>query len=92
MFLYRVDMLHIHEIRSFFLFLTRRDTEEKPGNAPLTQFSDIFERIMSQSSAQRSTQSRNVGYTYFYSSNLNEIDDITVNNYDNIQLHDIGNL
>ena len=31
-------------------------------------------------------------YTYFYSSNLNEIDGITVNNYDNIKLHDIVNL
>ena len=28
-------------------------------------------------------------YTYFYSPSLNEIDDITNNNYDNIQLHDI---
>ena len=31
-------------------------------------------------------------YTHFYSPDLNEMNDITVNNYDNIQLHDIGNL
>ena len=37
-------------------------------------------------------KNRNVGYTYFYSPNLNEIDDITINYYDKIQLHDIGNL
>ena len=30
--------------------------------------------------------------TYIYSPNLNEIDDITINNYDKIQLHYIGNL
>ena len=65
---------------------------QKPGNALITQFSDIIERIKSQPSAPRSTQSRNVGYTYFYSPNLNEIDDITINNYDKIQLHDIRNL
>ena len=31
-------------------------------------------------------------YTYFHSPNLNEIYDITVNNYDNKQLYDIENL
>ena len=31
-------------------------------------------------------------YTYFYPPNLNEIDDITVNNYDNIQLHTISEI
>ena len=51
-----------------------------------------MERVKSHPSAQRSTQNRNVGYTYFYSPNLNEIDDITINNYDKIQLHDIGNV
>ena len=73
-------------------FLIRIDTVQKPGNALITPFLDIIERIKSQPSAQRSTQNRNVGYTYFYSPNLNEIDDITINNYDKIQLHDIGNL
>ena len=73
-------------------FLIRIDIVQKPGNALITQFSDIIERIKSQPSAPRSTQSRNVGNTYFYTPNLNEIDDITINNYDKIQLHDIRNL
>ena len=68
------------------------ETVQKPGNALITQFSDIIERIKSQPSPQKSTQNRDVGYTYFYSPNLNEKDDITINNYDKIQLHDIGNL
>ena len=72
--------------------MIRIDTVQKPGNALITQFSDIIERIKFKPSAQRFTQNRNVGYTYFYSPNLNEIDDITINNYDKIQLHDIGNL
>ena len=94
MFLNRIDNLHNHDknIILIFIFLIRIDTVQKPGNAPITQFSDIIERIKSQPSAPRSTQSRNVGYTYFYSPKLNEIDDITINNYDKIQLHDIGNL
>ena len=94
MFLNRIDNLHNHNnsIISVFIFLTRIDTEENPDNALITQFSDIIERIKSQPSAQRSTQNHNVCYTYFYSPNLNEIRDITVNNYDSIQLHDIGNL
>ena len=94
MFLNRIDNLHNHNnsIILIFIFLIRRDTVQKPGNALITQFSDIIERIKSQPSAQRSTQNGNVGYTYFYSPNLNEIDDITINNYDKIQLHDIGNL
>ena len=54
-------------------FLIRIDTVQKPGNALITQFSDIIERIKSQPSAQRSTQNRNVGYTYFYSPNMNEM-------------------
>ena len=94
MFLNRIDNLHNHDhsIILFFICLIRIDIVQKPGNALITQFSDIIERIKSQPSAPRSTQSRNVGYTYFYSPNLNEIDAITINNYDNIQLHDIRNL
>ena len=94
MFLNRIDNLHDHDnsIILIFIFLIRIDTVQKPGNVLITQFSDIIERMKSQASAQKSTQNRNVGYTYFYSPDLNEIDDITVNNYDNIQLHDIGNL
>ena len=95
MFLNRIDNLHNHAniiILFFFIFLIRIDTVQKPGNALVTQFSDIIERIMSQPSAQRSTQNRNAGYPYLYSPSLNEIDDITINNYDKIQLHDIGNL
>ena len=93
MFLNRIDNLHNHANSIIFiLFLIRIDTVQKPGNAMITQFSDIIERLKSQPSAQRSTQNRNVGYTYLYSPKLNEIDDITINNYDKIQLHDIGNL
>ena len=94
MFLNRIDNLHNHDnsIIFIFIFLTRKDTIEKPGNVLITQFSDIIERIKSQPSAQRSTQNPNVGYIYFHSSNLNETDAITVNIYDNIQLHDICNL
>ena len=94
MFLNRIDNLHNHDnsIILIFIFLIRIDTVQKPGNALITHFSDIIARKKSQPSAPRSTQSRNVGYTYFYSPHLNEIDDITINNYDKIQLHDIGNL
>ena len=94
MFLNRIDNLHNHaySIILVFIFLIRIDTVQKPGNALITQFSDIIERIKSQPSVQRSTQNRNIGYTYLYSPNLNEIYDITINNYDKIQLHDIGNL
>ena len=94
MFLDRIDNLHNHynSIIIIFIFLIRIDTAQKPGNALITQFSDIIERIKSQPSAPRPTQSRNVGYTYFYSLDLIEIDDITINNSDKIQLHDIGNL
>ena len=94
MFLNRIDNLHNHanSIILIFNFLIRKDTIQKPGNALITQFLDIIERIKSQPSVQRSTQNRNIGYTYLYSPNLNEIDDITINNYDKIQLHDIGNL
>ena len=94
MFLNRIDNLHNHDnsIILIFIFLIRIDTVQKPGNALITQFSDIIERIKSQPSAQRSTQNRNVGYTYFHSPNLNEKDDIAINNYDEIQLHEICNL
>ena len=94
MFLNRIDNSHNHanSIIIIFIFLIRIDTVQKPGNALITQFSDIIKRIKSQPSVQRSTQNRNIGYTYLYSPNLNEIDDITINNYDKIQLHDIGNL
>ena len=94
MFLNRIDNLHNlkNSIILLFIFLIRIDTVQKPGNALITQFSDIIEQIKSQPSAQRSTQNSNVGYTYFYSPNLIETDDITINNYDKIQLHDIGNL
>ena len=93
-FLDRIDNLHNHDnsIILIFIFLIRIDTVQNPGKALITQFSDIIERINSQQSASTSTQSRNVGYTYFYSPNVNEIDDITFNNYDKILLHDIGNL
>ena len=86
MFLNRIDNLHNHDhsIILFFIFLIRVDTVQKPGNALITHFSDIIERITAQPSAPRSTHSR-IGYTYFYSPNLNEIDDITINNYDKIQ-------
>ena len=94
MFLNRIENLHKRDnsIILIFIFLIRIDTVQKPGNALITQFSDIIVRIKSQPSAQRFTQNRNVGYTYFYSPNLNEIDNITINNFDKIQLHDIGNL
>ena len=84
MFLNRIDNLHNHDnsIILFFIFLIRIDTVQKPGNALITQFSDIIERIKSQRSAQRSTQNRNVDYTYFHSPNLNEIDNITINNFE----------
>ena len=84
MFLNRIDNLHNHDnnIILIFIFLIRIYTVQKPGSALIKQFSDIIERIKSQSSAPRSTKIRNVGYTYFYSPNLN----------DKIQLHDIGNL
>ena len=80
MFLNRIDNLHNHDnmIILFFIFLIRMDTVQKPGNALITQFSDIIERIKSQPLAPISTQSRNVGYTYFYSPNLNEIDDPSI--------------
>ena len=94
MFLNRIDNLHNHanSIILIFIFLIRIDTVQKSGNALITQFSDIIKRIKSQPSVQRSTQNRNIGYTYLYSPNLNEIDDININNYDKIQLHDIRNL
>ena len=94
MFLNRTDNLQNQDnsIILIFIFLIRIDTVQKPGNALITQFSDIIERVKSQPSAHRSTQNRNVGYTYVYSPSLNEIDDITINNYDKIQLHDIRNL
>ena len=90
MFLNRINNLHNHDnsIILIFIFLIRINTVQKPGNPLITQFSDIIERVKSQTSAQRSTHNRNVGYTYFYSPNLNEI----INNYDKIQLHDNGNL
>ena len=94
MFLNRIDNLHNHAncIILIFIVLIRIDTVQKSGNALITQFSDIIKRIKSQSSVQRCTQNRNIGYTYLYSPNLNEIDDININNYDKIQLHDIRNL
>ena len=94
MLLNRIDNLHNHDnsIILIVIFLIRIYTVQKSGNALITQFSDIIERIKSQPSAQRYTHNRNVRYTYFYSPNLNEIDDITMNNYDKIQLHDIRNL
>ena len=94
MFLNRIDNLHNHanSIILIFIFLMRIDTVQKSGNALITQFSDIIKRIKSQTSVQRSTQNRNIGYTYLYSPNLNEIDDNNINNYDKIQLHDIRNL
>ena len=94
MFLNWIDNLHNHanSIILICIFLIRIDTVQKSGNALITQFSDIIKRIKSQHSVQRSTQNRNIGYTYLYSPNLNEIDDININNYDKIQLHDIRNL
>ena len=83
MFLNRIDNLRNqnNSIILFFIFLIRIDTVQKPGNALITQFSDIIDQIKSQPSAQRSTQNRNVGYTYFYSPNLNEINDIIINKW-----------
>ena len=80
MFLNRIDNLHNHDNRIIliFIFLIRVDTVQKPGNALITQFSDIIERMKSQPSAQRSTQNRNVGYTYFYSLNLNEMISLSI--------------
>ena len=90
-FLNRIDNLHNHD-NSIILIFIRVDTVQKPGNALIAQFLNIIERIKSHPSAQRATQNRNVGYTYFYSPNSNEINDIIINNYDKIQFHDIGNL
>ena len=86
MFFNRIDNSHNRDnsIILNFIFLIRIDTIQKPGNALIAQFSDIIERIKSQQLAQRATQNRNVGYRYFYPPNLNEIDDITINNYDEI--------
>ena len=82
MFLNRIDNLHNHAngIVLIFIFLIRIDTVQKSGNALITQFSDIIKQIKSQPSVQRSTQNRNIGYTYLYSPNLNEIDDINIDN------------
>ena len=67
MFHNRIDNLHNYDnsIILIFIILIRIDTVQKPGNALITQFSDIIKRIKSQPLAPRSTQSRNVGYTYF---------------------------
>ena len=65
MFLNRIDKLHNHD-NSFiliFIFFDRNRyiyIEKLAGNALITQFSDIIERIKPQPSAQRSTQNRNV--------------------------------
>ena len=77
MFLNRIDNLHNHDnsIILIFKILIRM----------IAQFSDIIELIKSHPSAQNPTQNRNVGYTYFYSLNLNEINYIIINNYDKIQ-------
>ena len=50
MFHNRIDNLHNHanSIILIFIFLIRIDTVQKPGNALITQFSDIIERIKSQ--------------------------------------------
>ena len=47
MFLNRIDNLHNNDnsIILIFLFLIRTDTVQKPGNALITQFSDIYEQI-----------------------------------------------
>ena len=75
MFLNRIDNLHNHSnsIILIFIFLIRIDTVQKPGIALITQFTNIIELMKSQPLAQRSTQNRNVSYTYFYSPNLNEM-------------------
>ena len=54
MFFNRIDNLHNHDISIIliFIFLIRIDTVQKPGNALITQFSDIIERIKSLASAQ----------------------------------------
>ena len=95
MFLNRIDNLHNHanSIILIFIFLFRIDTVQKPGNALITQFSDIIERIKSQPSVQRSTQDRNIGYTYLYSPNLNEMisPSITMIKY-NYTISEISNL
>ena len=90
MFLNRIDNLHNHynSIILICIFLIRIDNVQKPSKALITEFSDIIFQIKSQPMAQRSTQNRNVGYTYFYPHNLNDIDDITINIYDKIQLQD----
>ena len=56
MFLNRIDNLHNHanSIILIFKFLIRIDTVQMPGNALITQFSDIIKRIKFQPSAQRS--------------------------------------
>ena len=50
MFLNRIDNLDNHDngIILIFIFLIRIDTVQKPGNALITQFLDIIERIKSQ--------------------------------------------
>ena len=69
MFLNRIDNLHNHDnsIILIVIFFIRIYTVQKPGNALITQFSDIIERMKSQPLAQRYTQNCNGGYTYFYS-------------------------
>ena len=75
MFLNRIDNLHNldNSIILIVIFLIRIDTVQKLGNALITKFSDLIERIKSQPSAQRSTQNHNVGYKYLYSPSLNEM-------------------
>ena len=50
MFLNRIDNLHNHDnsIILTFIFLIGIDTVQNPGNALITQFSDLIERIKSQ--------------------------------------------
>ena len=47
MFLNRIDNLHNHDnsIILIFIFLIGINTVQKPGNALITQFSDIIERV-----------------------------------------------
>ena len=47
MFLNQINNLHNHDnsIILIVIFLIRIDTVQKPGNALITQFSDIIERI-----------------------------------------------
>ena len=49
MFFNRIDNLHNHDnsIILIFIFLIRLDTVQNPGNALITPFSDIIERIKS---------------------------------------------